>query len=529
MRSLKAATERLLDQALARPVLLSALAVVGVIAAGIGSRVCFRARSCRPSMKERCSWACGSSPAFRSPSSHRLGSIAERLILDVPDVASVGRRTGRAEADLHAEGVHAAELDVNLRPVRRPMAEIMADIRDKLSLLPAAIVLGQPISHRIEHMLSGVRAAVAVKIFGEDLDTLSSVAEQLRRRLAGVSGLVDLQVEKQVRIPQVRMHVDPQRAALYGVTPQAVTEQLRVMSNGQAVSRILAGDRQFDVVVRLGDGARTIEALRDLLISTSSGFIPVRLVASVEEGDGPNQVLRENGQRRIVIFGNVSGDADMAKVVAAVRQTSASASLPQGYRVVLDGTFRAQEDAGWLIGGLSLLSLALIFLVLYSRYQSAVLTIIIMGNIPLALIGSVIALHVAGLQLSVASMVGFITLAGISARNGILKVSHYINLALFEGESFGRDLVVRGSLERLTPVLMTALSASLALIPLLFAAGASGSEILHPVAVTIFGGLVSATLLDTFLTPTLFLRYGRKPLERLMQRRDAALAIATAY
>jgi HME family heavy-metal exporter len=295
------------------------------------------------------------------------------------------------------------------------------------------------------------------------------------------------------------------------------------------VSRILAGDRQFDVVVRLGEGARTIEALRDLLISTSSGFIPVRLVASVEEGDGPNQVLRENGQRRIVIFGNVSGDADMAKVVEAVRQTSASASLPQGYRVVLDGTFRAQEDAGWLIGGLSLLSLALIFLVLYSRYQSALLTIIIMGNIPLALIGSVIALHVAGLQLSVASMVGFITLAGISARNGILKVSHYINLALFEGESFGRDLVVRGSLERLTPVLMTALSASLALIPLLFAAGASGAEILHPVAVTIFGGLVSAALLDTFLTPMLFLRYGRKPLERLMQRRDSALAIATAY
>jgi heavy-metal exporter, HME family len=295
------------------------------------------------------------------------------------------------------------------------------------------------------------------------------------------------------------------------------------------VSRILAGDRQFDVVVRLGDGARTIEALRDLLISTSSGFIPVRLVASVEEDDGPNQVLRENGQRRIVVFGNVAGDADMAKVVAAVRQISASASLPQGYRIVLDGTFRAQEEAGWLIGGLSLLSLALIFLVLYSRYQSVVLTIIIMGNIPLALIGSVIALHIAGLELSVASMVGFITLAGISARNGILKVSHYINLALFEGERFGRDLVVRGSLERLTPVLMTALSASLALIPLLFAAGAPGSEILHPVAVTIFGGLVSATLLDTFLTPTLFLRYGRKPLERLMQRRDAALAPATAY
>ena len=275
VRSLKAVTERLLDQALARPMLLLGLVVAGITAAGIGAA--FLPRSFLPTFNEGTVLVgMRLQPGISLAESHRLGSIAERLILDVPDVASVGRRTGRAETDLHAEGVHATELDVNLRPVRRPMPEIMADIRERLSLLPAAIVLGQPISHRIEHMLSGVRAAVAVKIFGEDLDTLSSIAEQLRQRLAGVVGLVDLQVEKQVRVPQVRIQVDAQRAALYGVTPQAVTEQVRVMSNGQAVSRILAGDRQFDVVVRLGDGARTIEALRDLLISTSSGFIPVR-------------------------------------------------------------------------------------------------------------------------------------------------------------------------------------------------------------------------------------------------------------
>ena len=255
----------------------------------------------------------------------------------------------------------------------------------------------------------------------------------------------------------------------------------------------------------------------------------MRLVASVDEGDGPNQVVRENGQRRIVLFGNVAGDGNMTKVVEEIRRIAAAAALPSGYRIVLDGTFRAQEDAGWLILGLSMLSLALIFLVLYSRYQSAVFTLIIMGNIPLALIGSVIALHVAGLQLSVASMIGFITLAGISARNGILKISHYINLALYEDESFGPALVVRGSLERLTPVLMTALSAGLALVPLLFAASAPGAEILHPVAVTIFGGLASATLLDTFLTPTLFLRFGKKPLERLITRRDEHHQPAVAY
>jgi HME family heavy-metal exporter len=378
-------------------------------------------------------------------------------------------------------------------------------------------------------MLSGVRAAVAIKLFGEDLDTLGSLAESLRQRFASIPGLVDLQAEKQVRVPQVRIQVDPQRAAMYGVTPQAVNEQLRVLYNGQVVSRIAAGDRQFDVVVRLGDPARTIEALRDLLIAIPGGFVPVRLVASIEEGDGANQVLRENGQRRLVLFGNIGGNADVTKVIEQIRTGLSAVPLPNGYRIVLDGTFRAQEDATWLIGGLSLVSLMLVFLVLYSRYQSAVLTLIIMGNIPLALIGSVIALHLAGLQLSVASMVGFITLAGISARNGILKVSHYLNLAMNEGERFGRDLVVRGSLERLTPVLMTALSAGLALTPLLFAAGAPGAEILHPVAVTIFGGLASATLLDTFLTPLLFLRYGEKPLQRMMAGRDEALEPAATY
>jgi len=331
-------------------------------------------------------------------------------------------------------------------------------------------------------------------------------------------------------VPQVRIQVDAQRAAMYGVTPQAVTEQVRVLSNGQAVSRILSGDKQFDVVVRLGENARTIEALRHLLIAAPGGFIPVGLVATVEESDGPNQILRENGQRRIVVFANVAEDFDMAKAIDDIRRLTAAASLPAGYRIVLDGTFRAQEEAGWLIAGLSLLSLVLIFIVLYSRYQSGTLTLIIMGNIPLALIGSVIALYLAGLQLSVASMVGFITLAGISARNGILKVSHYINLAINEGERFGRQLVIRGSLERLTPVLMTALSAGLALVPLLFAAGAPGAEILHPVAVTIFGGLASATLLDTFLTPVLFLKYGRKSLDGLLEHHQPTPATAaTAY
>lgn len=458
-------------------------------------------------------------PGIALAESHRLGTIAEDLIAEVPEVVSVGRRTGRAELDEHAEGVHSSEIDVDLKRSERSKEAVMADIRSRLAVLPASLNVGQPISHRLDHMLSGVRAEIALKIYGEDLDTLRTLADGLQDRLSGIAGLVDLQVEKQVRIPQLRVDVDYERAALYGLTPVAVTEALGTMSNGRTVSQIVEGNRRFDVVMRLSDQDRSTTGLEDLLIATPSGYVPLRMIATVEETDGPNQVLRENGQRRIAVLGNTDGERDMAAIVADIRTVIAATDWPQGYVTALEGKFQAQEEATVRIGLLSLVSLILIFVVLYSRYQSSVLALIIMGNIPLALIGSVVALNIAGQPLSVASMIGFITLAGISARNGILKVSHYINLALYEGEQFGKDLIVRGSLERLSPVLMTALSAGLALTPLLVGAGEPGREILHPVAVTIFGGLVSATLLDTFLTPVLFLAFGRKPLERILAAR----------
>jgi HME family heavy-metal exporter len=472
-------------------------------------------------------------PGIALAESHRLGMVAENLIAEVPEVVSVGRRTGRAELDEHAEGVHSSEIDVDLRRSERSKEAVMADIRARLAVLPAALNVGQPISHRLDHMLSGVRAEIALKIYGEDLDTLRTLAESLRDSLSGITGLVDLQVEKQVRIPQLRVDVDYERAALYGLTPATVTEALETMSNGRTVSQIVEGNRRFDVVMRLSDQDRSTTGLEDLLIVTPSGHVPLRMIATVQETDGPNQVLRENGQRRIAVLGNTDGERDMVAIVADIRAAIAATDWPQGYATALEGTFQAQEEATVRIGLLSLVSLILIFVVLYSRYQSSVLALIVMGNIPLALIGSVIALNIAGQPLSVASMIGFITLAGISARNGILKVSHYINLALYEGERFGKDLIVRGSLERLSPVLMTALSAGLALIPLLIGAGEPGREILHPVAVTIFGGLVSATLLDTFLTPVLFLSFGRTPLERILAARASkpggALTVAEAF
>ena len=455
-------------------------------------------------------------PGTSLAEANRMGALAETLIQEVPEVTKVGRRTGRAELDEHAEGVHSAEIDVDLKRSGRDREEVMADIRKRLAVIPASIAIGQPISHRLDHLLSGVRAQIALKIYGDDLDTLRGLAEGLRSRLASVPGLVDLSVERQVLIPQIKVRVDYRKAAQYGLTPGQVLTAMQTLSEGERVTQLVDGPRRFDLLVRLPDDSRSPQDLARVMLDSPAGRIPLSAVASVEEGDGPNQIGRENGRRRIVVYANTDG-SDMSRVIADVRNAITATRLPGSYFVSIEGQFQAQEQAMNLIIGLSLVSLAMIFLVLYSRYQSGVLALVIMGNIPFALIGSVIAMWIAGVSLSVASMVGFITLTGIATRNGILKVSHYINLCKFEGETFGTQMIVRGSLERLTPVLMTALVAAFALVPLLLAADAPGKEILHPVAVVIFGGLVSSTILDSLLTPLIFWLVGRKPLEALVR------------
>ncbi len=458
-------------------------------------------------------------PGVSLAESDRIGRLAEKIVAEVPEVHSVGRRTGRAELDEHAEGVHTSELDVDLKRSDRSRETVLADIRARLTVLPASITVGQPIAHRLDHMLSGVRAQIALKIYGDDYDTLRSLAAGLETRLRSIPGIVDLQTEKQVRIPELQVRIDYEKAKRYGLNPSTITQSLETLSNGRVVSEIIDRQRRFDVVLRLSDEDRTTRALGDMLIESPAGRIPLSSVAEVIETDGPNQILRENGRRRIAVLANTDG-SDMARIVAAVRAELADAPLPQGYFTNLEGQFQAEEEASRLIALLSLVSLALIFVVLYTRYRSTALALIIMGNVPLALIGSVAALWLAGQPFSVASAIGFITLTGIATRNGILKISHYINLVLFEGERFGREMVVRGTLERLTPVLMTALAAGIALVPLMIGADEPGKEILHPVAITIFGGLVTATLLDAFLTPVLFLMFGRKPLERLLDEQD---------
>ncbi|MBF0173699.1 MAG: efflux RND transporter permease subunit [Magnetococcales bacterium] len=450
-------------------------------------------------------------PGTSLEESNRIGTLAEGLLRQTPEVLSTGRRTGRAELDEHAEGVHFSEIDVDLKPSDRNRDTILGELRHNLALIPGVSVnVGQPISHRLDHLLSGVRAEIAVKIFGDDLDLLRAKAEEVRRLMAEVAGVTDLQVEKQVLIPQLQIRLDRHEALKYGLSLNQLTDILQSALNGQVVSQVLDGQRTYDVVLRLAEEWRAGTGdFHQILIDTPTGKIPLELVAEVVETTGPNVINRDDMQRRIVVLANTQG-RDMSAVVGDIQERLDHVPLPSGYRITFEGQFRSQQEATRAIALLSLISLSGMFIVLYSHFHSAVLSLIIMTNIPMALVGSVAALWLTKTPLSVASLVGLITLTGIAARNGILKVSHYLHLVREEGEPFGPEMVVRGSLERLTPVLMTALVAALALIPLIIDAEAAGKEILHPVAVVIFGGLFSSTLLDTVVTPVVFLLIGKK-------------------
>lgn len=457
-------------------------------------------------------------PGTSLTESNKIGQMAENLLLSIPEISQVGRRTGRAELDEHAEGVHYSEIDAALISSSRTRQEVRQEVRHTLSKLPALVSIGQPISHRLDHLLSGVRAELVLKIFGPDLDRLRALAELWHGKLSTIDGLVDLQVEKQVLIPQIQIQVDYDKARLYDVTPIAINRAIATLSNGEKIAEIIDENRFYDVVLRLSEKDRNAKGLASLLVDTPHGPVPLSLIAEVRKALGPNQISRENGQRRIVVYANRESSADMAEIVEEIRMMIAATALPKGYHTALEGQFLAQEEASKQIALLAFFALVMIFLLLNNRYKSPLLSLIIMANIPMALVGSVVALYLSGGVLSIASLIGFITLAGISARNGILKISHYIHLVQFEGEQFNKRMIIRGSVERLLPVLMTALTAIFALIPLLLAADEPGKEILHPVAVVIFGGLISAVILDTVVTPVMFYLWGEKPLTKLVDK-----------
>jgi Cu/Ag efflux pump CusA len=410
--------------------------------------------------------------------SDRIGTIAERLLLSVPEVTSTGRRTGRAELDEHAEGVHYSEIDVDFRPSRRSREEILGEIREKLGQIPGiALNVGQPISHRLDHLLSGVRAQIAVKLFGPDLAVLRAKAAEIQAALSDVPGVVDLQTEKQVLIPQLAISVRRDRARLYGLRPGEITEQLETALNGRVVGQVLDGERTYDVFVRYGDAARRdVESIRGALIDAGDGRkVPISQVAEVREGLGPNIIQRENVRRRIVVSSNASG-RDLGSTVADMQRAVSRIALPAGYTVSFEGQFQSQQEASRLIALLGVFTFATMFLVLYAHFRSAAIVGQILLNIPLAFVGGLALTWLLVGTVSIATLVGLITLAGIASRNTIMMISHYLHLMEHEGERFDEHMIVRGSLERLVPVTMTALTAALALVP--SPAPGAGKEIL---------------------------------------------------
>ncbi len=447
------------------------------------------------------------SPGTSLSESNRIGAIVEKELLKIPEAASVSRRTGRGELDEHAEGVHNSEIEIDFKKGGRSQAVVLAEIRALMAKFPGMVVnVGQPISHRLDHMLSGVNAQVAVKIFGDDLEILRAKAEEVRLAMAAVPGVVDLAVEKQVLIPQLRIQINREAARKYGIQVGDLAHTLESALYGAKTTEVLDGQRRYDVVVKLNDEYRQDEeAMASVLVDTQAGAkVPLSAVADVFTSKGPNQVLRENARRRIVIQCNVAG-RDLGGVIAEIEQSiAAGVSFPTGYFVTYGGQFEAQQQATRIIGFLSIVSFALMYLILFNLFHVHRVVLCILMNIPLAMIGAVAVIWFTTQTMSIASLMGFITLTGISLRNGIMMINHYIHLMKYEGETFSKEMVVRGSLERLIPVLMTATCTTLGLLPIALSAGQPGKEILQPMAIVMLAGLVTSTFLVLFYTPAFF-------------------------
>jgi CzcA family heavy metal efflux pump len=467
-----------------------------------------------------------SAPGTSLQQSNEIGDAGVKLLLEIPEVKSVGRRAGRAERDDHVMPVSVNEFDVEFHEGGRPRQEVFAEIRKKLGSVPGTFTnVGQPIGHRLAHMLSGVSAKIAVKLFGPDLDVLRTKGAEIEAIAKGIPGLTDIFLEKQVPIPQLRIEVNRVRAKAYGVQPGAVNEQLSTLLGGKVLAELREGQRTMDLLLRLPPEWRdSPQKLGELLIETGNGRrVPLRLVAHVRESKGPNVINRENTQRRIVIGANTSERDLESLVVRMQKEVQEKVQLPQGYYVSFEGEFKAQQAAAKRIALFSRLVFVVIAFLLYGYFRSASLAAQVLLNIPLALMGGLALTWLLINNISIATLVGFIAVAGVAARNSIMMLSHYLHLMRHEGEGFTRAMITRGTLERLVPVLMTALSAGIALIPLLLAAHEPGKEILHPVAVVIVGGLVSSTLLDLAVTPAVFWLFGRKAAEKAL-RLDAPAA-----
>ncbi|MGK0314943.1 MAG: CzcA family heavy metal efflux pump [Saprospiraceae bacterium] len=444
-------------------------------------------------------------PGTSLEESNKTGELVEELLLEMPEVNSTARRTGRAEMDEHAQGINSSEVEVPFILNERPVEEFFVALRSKLSIVPGAnITIGQPIAHRIDHMLSGTRANIAIKIFGEDLNRLFTTGNDIKRAIEGIDGLVDISVEQQTEVPQVSIVPNRIMLAKYGIKMSAFADFVDVALAGEPVGQIFEGQRSYDLVLRYAEANReSSEAIKNTLIDTYDGKkIPLSYVADVRISGSPYSVSRENVQRKIVVSGNVAG-RDLRSVVNDIKSNVGDKiDLPEGYRIEYGGQFESEEKATKLLLLSSIGAIIFILLLLYAEFSDFRLSAIVLINLPLALIGGIVIVYFTSGIISIASTIGFISLFGIAARNGILLVSRY-QVLLKEGKNI-RDTIVEGSIDRLNPILMTALTTGLALIPLAIAGSKAGNEIQSPMAIVILGGLVSATLLNLLVIPAVF-------------------------
>jgi CzcA family heavy metal efflux pump len=507
-RRLKASFARVLPSTLDQPytvIAVSAVLLIASLAALTRAGTAFLPDFHEGSLTVQANTLPGTSLA----KSNEIGSRVEEILLSQPEVIATARRTGRAEYDEHVQGVEAAEIDVGLRQTDRPREALLFELRRQFATLPGTnVTIGQPISHRIDHMLSGTRANIAVKVFGDDLGTLRRLGERVRVAIASVPGVVDLSLEQQMDVPFVRFVLNRAAIAQYGLRPGDVAEAIETSLAGATVGRIFDRGAAFDLTVKFDSASGAeFDRIADLPIDTPSGaIVPVRALAQVRREQGPNMVLRENVQRRIVISCNVAG-RDLGSVVEDIKQAvSHAVPMPTGYRVEYGGQFESEQSASQRLLGLSILAIAGVFMLLVLAFGRARDALIVMVNLPLALIGGVAGVFLSGGVLNVATMIGFITLFGIATRNGIMLLTHIDHLMAVEGVRDFRQAVERGAEERLVPILMTAAAAGLALIPLALRGGQTGSEIQTPMAIVILCGLTTSTLLNMFVVPTLYLK-----------------------
>lgn len=444
-------------------------------------------------------------PGISLEESDKMGQRAEELLMQVPEIQTVARKTGRAELDEHALGVNVSEIEAPFELKKRPREEVMDDVREKLSTIKGAnIEIGQPISHRIDAMLSGTEANIAIKLFGTDLNQLFLIGNQIKDAVNGVPGLVDLKVEQQIERPQLTITPKREILAKYGIPLPEFQEYINVMLGGEVVSQVYDDGKTFDLTVKTSDESRaTMDDIRNLMIDAQGEKIPFSHVADIRSAAGPNTINRENVQRKIVVSGNVSG-RDLRGVVNDIQKSvNEKIQLPEGYHVEYGGQFESEQAASRTLLLTSFMSLLVIFLLIYNEFKDVRESGVVMLNLPLALIGGVFILCLTSGEISIPAIIGFISLFGIATRNGMLLISHYTQLRS-EGKPLG-EAVIQGSLDRLNPILMTALSSALALIPLAINGDLPGNEIQSPMATVILGGLLSSTFLNGFIIPIIYL------------------------